>query len=298
MKSRVVKLYDFMNIAIPAEMCDWQLDEAEIDVRINGLAMEFAQEIFAETVAEGDCVFCRAAENSPLADRTVLLFPGRAIPGAEDAEKAVIGKKVGDQVNTQIIGTTADIFIKKIFRRAPAAINDELVQKLEIDGVKTVSDYRDYFRKNREENNLSMVVNEVVEDILQELVQRSEMDIDDEEMKNWTEMRAVQAFEYMLESGEDPRLPEEGFDILTDEQAIANIAKSMGQQFKELLICRALCEENGIFFTVEDVLKELAENVDAEELGNIDENEMLLNQYYFSTWGILENRAKSLLEGK
>lgn len=27
----------------------------------------------------------------------------------------------------------------------------------------------------------------------------------------------------MLDNGEDPRLPEEGVDILTDEQAIANI---------------------------------------------------------------------------
>ena len=297
MKSRVVKLYDFKNIAIPAEMRDWQLDEADIDVRMNGLAMEFAQEIFAETVAEGDCVFCQAAENCPLTDRTVLLFPGRAIPGAKEAEKAVIGKKAGEQVNTKIGGTEAELVIKEILRRAPADINDALIQKLDIDGVKTVSEYRDYYRKTREESNLSMVSNEVVEDILQELVQRSEIDIDDEEMKDWTETRAVQAFEYMLENGEDPRLPEEGFEILTDEQAIANIAKSMEQQFRELIICRALCEENGMFFTVEDALKEMTQGLDAEEIGNIDENELLLNQYYFSAWGILENRAKSLLEG-
>lgn len=297
MKSRVVKLYDYKSISIPAEMCDWQLDEADIDARINGLAMEFAQEAFVETVAEGDCVFCRAAENGPMADRTVLLFPGRAIPGAEEAEKAIVGKNAGERVVVTLAGAESELTIEKIQRYMPAVIDDKLIQKLAIDGVHTIADYRTYFRNERERSNKSMAAGQIATYMLQKLIEHSEFAIDSEEMNVWTGKRAEQMFQYMLEEGEDPRLPEEGFDILTDEQAIAKIAKSLESNFKETLVCREFCAQNGIRFTAEDVQAELEQYKAAGMAEMVDEDQLIGDKYFLEVLNALENKAKTFLEG-
>ena len=298
MKSQVITLYEVKNVAVPAELCAWQVDEAEIDARISALAMEYAAETAVETAAEGDCAVCRGAENSPLADRTVLIFPGRAIPGAEEAEKVVIGKKTGEQAAVALAGAETVLTIEKILRRQPAAVDDALIQELEIDGVTTVAGYRAYFRNECEQSNRTMAVRQISSYLFQELVERSDFAIDRGEMDAWTGKRAAQMFRYMLEEGEDPRLPEEGFEILTDEQAIAKIAESLESQFKEILVCRALCRQNGICFTAEDIQSELEQLQAAEGAEAVDEEQLLENKYFFELWTILENRAKTFLEGE
>ena len=298
MKSQVITLYEVKNVAVPAELCAWQVDEAEIDTRISALAMEYAVETAVETAAEGDCVICRGAENSPLADRTVLIFPGRAIPGGSEAERAVVGKKKGEQATVKIAGAENLLTIVKILRRQPAAVDNALIQKLAIDGVRTVAGYRAYFRNEREQSNRTMAVRQISSHLLQELVERSNFAIDAEEMDSWTGKRAAQMFQYMLEEGEDPRLPEEGFDILTDEQAIAKIAESLESQFKETLVCRALCRQNGICFTAEDIQPELEQIRAAEGAEAVDGEQLLENKYFFELWNILETQAETFLEGR
>ena len=298
MKSQVTALYDIDKIAVPAELCVWRVDEAETDARVSALAMEYAAETAVETAAEGDRVICRGAENSPLADRTVLIFPGRAISGAEEAERAVVGKKVGEQAAMTLAGAETVLTIEEILRRQPAAVDDELIQKQEIDGVTTVAGYRAYFRNQREQSNRDMAVRQISSHLFQELAERSDFDIDRGEMDAWTGKRAALMFRYMLEEGEDPRLPEEGFEILTDEQAIAKIAESLESQFKETLVCRALCRQNGICFTAEDIQSELEQIRAAEGTEAVDEEQLLENKYFFELWTILENRAKTFWEGE
>ena len=297
MRSKVTALYEIDKIAVPAALCAWQVSDAEIDGRIAALSLEYAAEMPAETAAAGDSVFCRGAENAPLSDRTVLLFPGRAIPGAESAETAVVGKKAGEQVAVTVAGTETTLTVEKILRHVPAPVDDALIRKLGIDGVQTLAAYRAWFREEQEQQNRSMAVQQITSHLLQTLTECSAYAVDGEEMDGWTGQRAEQMFQYMLEEGEDPRLPEEGFEILTDEQAIAQIARSLEPRFKETLICQTLCQENGIRFTAEDVREEL-EQYRAQGAENVDEAQILDNKYYFAAWTILENRAKAFLEGR
>lgn len=55
----------------------------------------------AETAAKGGRVHCKAT-GAP-SDRTVLLYPGRAIPGAAEAEAAIAGVGVGGSADTSYL---------------------------------------------------------------------------------------------------------------------------------------------------------------------------------------------------
>lgn len=50
-------------------MLAYRVSDAEIDARLNGLALEYATGSEVDTVARGDCVYCKAT--GALSDRTV-----------------------------------------------------------------------------------------------------------------------------------------------------------------------------------------------------------------------------------
>ena len=296
MKSKVKKLYAIEKISIPSEICTWKVGQEEIKAKLEALSLEYASDSLCDTVMKGDCVFCRSERNRSFSDRTILLYPNRSIPEAEKAEEAIIGKKSGSQVKTTLAGIDVVLTIEKIVRRLPAAIDDELILKLAIDGVKTLVDYEEYYKNKQEENNKVNATHNIVSYLIQELIEHSEYDIDTDDMNEWTSKRAAKYFEYMLEEGEDPRLPEEGFDILTDEEAIAKIAGNLEPEYKELLVCLALCEEKGIHFSKDDVQADIKEYQESGEFDFVDEEEMLMKKYIGAAWHILEEKATTFLE--
>ena len=151
----------------------------------------------------------------------------------------------------------------------------------------------------QEEQNRQNAQKGIVFYLLQELAANSAYDIDNEEMEEWTQRRAKQTFEYMLEAGEDPRLPEEGFEILSDEEAIAKIAKGLDKDFKQMLLCRKLCEQKGVQFTIEDVKAEIQQQQLTEEVDEDAIKDWLEDKYLFAVLNDLtEGKAMNLMEGR
>ena len=142
MNGQVKKLCDISSIAIPKEMLDIHIDEAQIEAQLNGLSMRFAKEETAETAENGDTVYCTADKERYPDGRTVLLYIGTNMPGAEKAEQAACGKKTGEVVKTELCGKPTVLTVEKIVRRTPVEVNDALIASMGLDGVKTVEDYR------------------------------------------------------------------------------------------------------------------------------------------------------------
>ena len=93
MKSRVVSYYDYKKLEIPEELTRWHIPDEEIWKELEFQAGDHAVEKRAEDAVKiGDSVrcVCVKASKEKWKDRTVLLYPGRGLPGAESAETAVL----------------------------------------------------------------------------------------------------------------------------------------------------------------------------------------------------------------
>lgn len=287
MKTKVTKLYDVGLIPTPEDIPDWHVDDAAVDGLLAALALQRSTESEAGEVKTGDTVFC--GSEGALQDRTVLVYPGRSMPGAEAAEAAILGRAPGDTVETQIGGAPAVLTVKKIVRRAPAKIDDKLIQDEHIDGVDTVEAYRAYIKNKTEEQNRSLSAKHLSAALREELVARSKYEVDEAEQEAWTENAAREMLKMYEEEGIDPHVPEEGTDFLTDEEVMENFKNQLRPQFLALAMSRAFCGERGIAFGEEE-RKLYADN---GYTGEDAEGSFLDSK----TWELLYDIALERLEG-
>lgn len=250
MKTKVTKLFDVDQIPTPEDLPDWHVDEAAVDGLLDSLALRHAAETEEREAQTGDTVFCAAG--GKYAGRTVLVYPGRHMPGAEAAEKAVLGAAPGATVETELGGAPAVLTVKKIVRRAPAKIDDKLIQGEHIDGVDTVESYRVYIKNKTEEQNRSLSAKHLSASLREELIARSAYEVDEAEQEAWTDKAAREMLKMYEAEGIDPHVPEEGTDFLTDEEVLENFKTQLRPQFLALAVSRAFCAGRGVAFGEEE----------------------------------------------
>lgn len=146
MKATVKKLCDMDKIAIPPELLKVEVDEKTVTDAVARLGLRYAAETEAEIAEAGDIVHCRADAASYPDGRDVLLYTGAAIPGAEQAALAALGKRVGEGFETSLADKTVQLTVSKIVRRVPVEVNDALIASMGLDGVSTVAEYTAYTR--------------------------------------------------------------------------------------------------------------------------------------------------------
>ncbi len=268
MKSIVTKLCDIGSLTVPKELGKWHVGTEEVEDRLNTLARIHADELHPDTVLPGDSVRLSCPGRMD-----VLLFPGLGLPGAEEAEKAVTGLGVGDSLTAPINGRGLTMTVSEILRRVPGAITDQLVQAEGIEGVSTVDQYRRWYLETNEAQNRSTALKEIAFFLLDAIRDCSEYALDPQEADKWTQERAEAAFNDSIAMGEDPHIPDEGFELLTDEQAIARLKEQMLPEFQTVLVTRKLCEAQGISLTWEDVREEFEQFTPPEARGETAEEQ-------------------------
>ncbi len=262
MKSGVISCFDYKTLEVPEELTKWKIPDEEITAELSALAGDHAiEESVEDAVRDGDSVRCVCLEGSAerLSGRIVFLYPGRKLPGAEAAEMAVLGKKTGEQVET-VLGKdndTAILELTDIVRRKVLPAGDELVRSLELPGVSTVEDYFDWYREKNRKERRTRAGYRIIQFWLEQMLERSEYRIDEEEKREWSYARGKIYFEGMLAAGVDLRIPSEGFELLTDEQAITQAAAQQAERFKPFLLLQYLCRQDHYALTEEDYEREL-----------------------------------------
>lgn len=232
MNGVVNKLYDIDSIVIPEEMLKADVDEQKVEEALHALSMRYAKESQAEEAAKGDLVYCHPNKDSYPDGRTVLIYTGMNIPGAEQAEEAVIGKKVDDTVLTVLAGKTVGLTVKKILRRTPVEVTDALVAGMELEGVATVEDYRTYLRKKQAEDLKMEQSKSVIRYIMDLMVESSTYSYDQAELEA-SVMPLAQQYAKECEAMGEPASVEE-------------IKEGLIYQEKQNWMAKAFCESKGI----------------------------------------------------
>lgn len=231
MDIKVKKICDIDSVAIPEEFLLTVVDEGEVDAALNGMSLRFANESEVEACAEGDILFCDGValyEDG----RDILIFTGTVVPGAEKAALDGVGKRVGESFNTELCGEKASLTVKKIIHRTPAVIDDDFVSGLSIEGVGTVSEYKEYIKSTIKENLESQKRNLINHFFMETLINESEFSYDEAQMKAYVEEAYAESLKMYGEefAAEDPD------DIKASIEAFK----------KQSSAVKAFCEKKGL----------------------------------------------------
>ena len=262
MKSTITQLYDYRQSVIPQDLRRWHASEEEIQAQLEVLSRNHAFERDAEEVRTGDSVACKGESGAERWNReTLLVYPGRGLMPA--LEEAVLGARPGERREVQTGEGPATLTVKRIVRRGPMPIGDELVKLENIEGVETVEDYRRWFREQREDFYRQRARYQCAKFLLDEIQAKSTLSIDPEEKDAWMRERIDCLYDAMVAAGMDPKLPEEGFDFLTEEQAKEKMYREQEWAFDEYVVqtymIGRLTEQ-----PLEDIVREGLEKLAAE----------------------------------
>ncbi|MCC8195597.1 MAG: hypothetical protein LIO49_02110 [Ruminococcus sp.] len=265
--STIKKLYDFSTqLDVPAEMRAWRVTEEDISRYLIAVSGDHASLKKVDAVAVGDTMKCSCVEGSEkYRSRTILLYPGRKLVGALSAEEAVVGLSEGTEFATELGGTLATLRINEIWRLTPMPVDDELAKAEGADTIQQLIEryIADYQPKKRLECQKKIAAL-----IMRKLTSESEYDISTEEEIEWTTRRGKYIYNMMIANGEDPHIPDEGFTLLSDEEALAKLIEKNKPQFRRFVLERYIASLSGFHYTQEIFLREVDEFCDqhSEEL--------------------------------
>lgn len=252
MNATVTKLCGLGSVTLPAELLALHVDKQQIEADVARLALRYADESETDTAKAGDIVRCAADEASYPDGRTVLLYPGAGIPGAEEAEAAAIGAHPDDTLRVTLCGRAAALTIRSITRRTPVAVNDALIARIGLDGVNTVDDYRAMLREKALADAKMEKSKQLAQLVVQQMLAGSEIDYDE---------RALAAHI----DGELPAALAEfaAYGIEADEQ---EVRAELANQQQQSWLAKAFCAENGITVDEKQVEDEAAQMYDLMQM--------------------------------
>lgn len=287
MNGSVTKLCDIDAIAIPAEMLELKVDERRVEDGVRALALRCAAESEASSAESGDVVHCTADAAAYPDGRTILIFTGTELPGAEEAAAAVLGAHPGGRIVTTLAGKGVELSVGKIIRRTPVEVNDALIVSLGIDGVGTVDEYRAYLRGKALADLALERHKEINRFFMDKLMDESEYAYDEAEFEKYFEENL--SF-YAPEGEELP--PDANPDDLKD--AILG-------QLKQAWVAEAFCKSRGIEISradaeadaaqMKEMLELMGEKVPAEdELIEMSLQNMSLDALFTYMDGIIDEK--------
>lgn len=263
MKSTITKLYDYKQSVIPEELRLWRVKDEEVRAQLETLSRNHAFEAEAEEVQKGDSVACRGESGLARWNRETLLFyPGRGLCPPE-LEDACLGAKVGESRAVQMAEGEVKLTVKRIVRRSNMPIGDELVKLEGIEGVETVADYDRWYREDKGAFYRQRALYQTASFLLDEIQRKSALAIDQEEKDAWMWERVNNLYDTLLAAGIDPKIPEEGFDFLTEEQAKEKLYREQERAFPAYVVQSYMAEKlSGR--TMEQICQERLEKLAAE----------------------------------
>lgn len=290
MEIKVKALYDVSKVVVPKELTEWKVTEEQVQEHLNQIARLAADTQEASVVEKGDCVKCSCTEGA-LAGREVLIYPGLKLPGAEQAEEAVLSLTAGSEFTVELNGEEK-LKVEQILRRIPAAVDDNLIQRQAIDGVTTVDEYCSWYRKNTEETNRTQALKLIQNYYIQTITDHSEFEYDQAEMDELVERQLKEQLAYEME------MTGEKFELSEEELMLAKEQMSSGQL--RSAVEQAMCNAAGIVLTpdmFEEELKAIAAEMPGMEDMMDEYRELYLNQAYAErAVELIDEQAKSCLE--
>lgn len=184
LKSVLKQIYDFNNVVVPEELLNIEITREEIKNALDRLAEKYLSitEVY-DGIVPGDIIAVDLKSNISKYNNKTQISEGLGYFNKK-LEDNLIGMKKGDIKTINIDENSIDTKIISVKRRIIPKISDELVKKEKIDDVNTIEEYEKYIYDEYAARYKNKRMNEVIEKIKEELLNKSEFELDDEDINS------------------------------------------------------------------------------------------------------------------
>lgn len=289
MKGFVSKFCDVDSIEIPKEMLDVSVDENCAEQAIEKLSLRYASQSTAESVEQGDTVFCKSEKSVYPDERTVLIYTDVILPGAEKASKDVLGKNVGEIFETEIFEKEMQLKIEKIIRKTLAKVDDELIASMGIDAVDSVALYKQYIINKTANQIKTENIKHINNYVISSAVENSEFSYDEDEVMKYAKDEYQK---YLEEYGDE--------ESESEEEIIDAIISNL----KQYWYAEAFCKEKQIEIDMQSAKEQAKQMVEmmslmGQEVPSEEEmvQEAVQNEYLRGLFTYIESKTAEKMGG-
>lgn len=241
-----------------------EIDEAKLQKELDRAVYPYITWSDGDVAAMGDVVEC--SMTSP--DKRFQRPNAKITVGAglldREAEKKLVGQRVGDTQMLICRGSEVSVTILSVKKRCVPPLTDEMVDALGLEGVCTVEQYRTYLVEKALDERFSNESYAVIQSVLQTVRERSEVLITQEDWQQsvqWdiNRLSVIARFdgmelEKMTAAEFEGRIPVQSYYEL-----VAMLQRDAWQNTWQMLLGRKLAEEDGFTVTEAEYEAFLAE---------------------------------------
>ena len=174
MKSRVLQIKDYREVDITPLLKPFVPDEAALETELRRLTNPYVRWETGETASAGDQVVCRLVSDCPRFSKEKVRFVAGSGMFHKELEALVIGMTVGEAREADLSEGRVSLTLTGVMNRVVPEPSDEMVEKLGLEGVDTVADYRAYLLAQQKDSAFQDALYEPQKQLMAEVIAGSE----------------------------------------------------------------------------------------------------------------------------
>ena len=184
MKSKVLRAKDYREVDVKPLLTPFAPDEAALEAELRRLVNPYIRWEAGETVSAGDQVVCRLVSDCPRFQKEKVRFVAGSGMFHKELENLSVGMSVDGTREIVLPEGRVALTLMGVMNRVVPEPGDEMVEKLGLDGVHTVEEYRAYLLEQQKTAAFREDSCEAVKYLLREVISGSEFVLDRED---WAE---------------------------------------------------------------------------------------------------------------
>ena len=174
MKSRILKVKDYREVDAGPLLKPFVPDEAALEAELRRLTNPYIRWKPGEAVSAGDQVVCRLSSDCPRYNKEKVRFVAGSGMFQRELENLSIGMRVGETREAGLPEGKVSLTLAGVMNRAAPEPSDEMVEKLGLDGVHTVAEYRACLLEQQREAAFGQDSFEALKRLTREVISGSE----------------------------------------------------------------------------------------------------------------------------
>ena len=174
MKSRILKVKDYREVDVEPLLRPFVPDETALEAELRRLTNPYIRWEPGEEVSAGDQVVCRLLSDCPRYNKEKVRFVAGSGMFQRELENLSIGMRVGETREAGLPEGKVSLTLAGVMNRVALEPSDEMVEKLELDGVHTVAEYRAYLLEQQREAAFGQDSFEALKKLTREVISGSE----------------------------------------------------------------------------------------------------------------------------
>ncbi len=282
MRSRVLTLADPRTIDLSGCLKPFVLDQGKLDRELQRASNPYIRWEKGTTVSSGDVVVCRLQSPCPKYQRDKVQFVAGSGMFQRDLEALCIGMSVGETRERTLPEGAVSVTLLKVTNKIVPPLTDEMVEKLEIQGVHTIGEYREYLLDQQTEEQFQDVLYEPQHYLIDQVIARSEFVLYQEDWQHVIDLRlerlrAISRHEGMVLEDMTPEQFEGRIPVKSYFELVAMEQNSAWEFLCMHLIGRHIAEETGFEPSEAEYQKQLEDSMKA--WGYTEEDAREINTY-------------------